>query len=78
MELILDINKPFNLEYSLDKGERSSRYKHVESLITKLTGAEAAIVVNNCAAAFMLAINSFAKENGGLVSIKSTSPFHSK
>ncbi|MBI80213.1 MAG: L-seryl-tRNA(Sec) selenium transferase [Pseudomonadota bacterium] len=71
-QAILEMNKVArnysNLEYSLDKGERSSRYKHVESLITKLTGAEAAIVVNNCAAAFMLAINSFAKDQEVVIS----------
>ncbi|OUU78821.1 MAG: L-seryl-tRNA(Sec) selenium transferase [Gammaproteobacteria bacterium TMED78] len=57
-----------NLEFNLDQGERSSRNYHVESLITKLTGAEAAIVVNNCAAAVMLAVNSFSKDGEVIIS----------
>jgi L-seryl-tRNA(Ser) seleniumtransferase len=43
-----------NLEYDVDAGARGSRTVHAESLLTHLTGAEAAIVVNNNAAATML------------------------
>jgi L-seryl-tRNA(Ser) seleniumtransferase len=49
-----------NLEYDLEKGGRGSRTVHAESLITSITGAEAAIVVNNNAAAIMLILSGLA------------------
>ncbi len=49
-----------NLEYDVKKGSRGSRHDHVEKIITKITGAEAAMVVNNNAAATMLCLSAMA------------------
>lgn len=50
-----------NLEYDIKKGSRGSRYDHVEQLIRKITGAQAAMVVNNNAAATMLCLSALAR-----------------
>ncbi len=57
-----------NLEMDLESGERGSRYSHVEALLCKLTGAEAAMVVNNNAAAVMLVLGTIAKGREVVVS----------
>jgi L-seryl-tRNA(Ser) seleniumtransferase len=57
-----------NLELDLDRGARGSRYVHCASLLRELTGAEDALVVNNCAAALVLALNTLANGREALLS----------
>ena len=57
-----------NLEYDIEKAERGSRYEHVETLLTQLTGAEAALVVNNNAASVYLVLDALAKGGEVIVS----------
>jgi len=57
-----------NLELDLGSGERGSRQTHVEGLLCALTGAEAALAVNNNAAAVLLAINTLANGKEVVVS----------
>jgi L-seryl-tRNA(Ser) seleniumtransferase len=57
-----------NLEFDLDSGERGSRYVHCVRLLRELTGAADALVVNNNAAAVVLALNTLASGRGVLVS----------
>ncbi len=57
-----------NLEYDMVVGRRGSRYEHARSLLCRLTGAEAALAVNNNAAAVLLALSALACGREVLVS----------
>ena len=57
-----------NLEYDLQAGARGKRDVHTAQLLERLTGAEAAVVVNNCAAAVLLVLAALAKGGEAIVS----------
>jgi len=57
-----------NLEYDLEAGRRGSRYVHAEELLRRLTGAEAALVVNNNAGAVLLILMALAQGQEVIVS----------
>jgi L-seryl-tRNA(Ser) seleniumtransferase len=57
-----------NLEYDLEQGNRGSRYDHCASLLRELTGAEDALVLNNGAAALVLALNTVCEGRDAIVS----------
>ncbi|WP_028308775.1 L-seryl-tRNA(Sec) selenium transferase [Desulfitibacter alkalitolerans] len=57
-----------NLEVNLETGKRGSRYSHVEGLLTRITGAEGALVVNNNAAAVFLILQALARGKEVIVS----------
>jgi L-seryl-tRNA(Ser) seleniumtransferase len=57
-----------NLEYDVGRGARGSRYTHCVALLRELTGAEDALVVNNNAAALVLALNTLASGRAAVIS----------
>ena len=57
-----------NLEYDLSAGVRGSRYVHAQELLCRLTGAEDALVVNNNAAAVLLALTALARDREVVIS----------
>lgn len=56
------------LEYNTEIGERSTRQSHLEGLLTRLTGAEAALVVNNNAAAVLLMLTALGRDGEVIIS----------
>ncbi len=56
-----------NLEFDLETGERGSRYDRLDGLLRAATGAEATLVVNNCAAAMLLILDTFARGREAIV-----------
>lgn len=69
LERLLALNRTYtNLEYNLEAGRRGSRYDHASGLLADLTGAEAAIVVNNNAAAVFLCLQTMAQGREVIVS----------
>lgn len=60
--------EPCNLEFDIDGGARGERDTHVQAQVCQLTGAEAALVVNNNAAAVMLVLNTLATRRSVIVS----------
>lgn len=69
LEAVAEIGKGYsNLEFDLASGERGSRYGHCADLLCEVTGAPAALVVNNNAAAVSLAVNELARGKEVVVS----------
>lgn len=69
IDRLIDIGGGYsNLEYNLEKGKRGSRYTHVEGILKELTSTEAAMVVNNNAAAVLITLETLAKEREVIIS----------
>ena len=69
LERVREVGRGYsNLEYDLSAGTRGSRQDHVAGVLRRLTGAEAALVVNNNAAAVLLALAALAEGREVLVS----------
>src|SRR5439155_777149 len=70
LERVVEVGTGYsNLEYDLEAGARGSRQDHLASLLCRLTGAQAALVVNNNAAAVLLALAALAEGRQVVVSL---------
>jgi L-seryl-tRNA(Ser) seleniumtransferase len=68
-QAIQDISLSYsNLEFDLSRGQRGSRLVHAETLLKRLTGSEAALVVNNNAAAVLLVLSALARHRKVIIS----------
>jgi L-seryl-tRNA(Ser) seleniumtransferase len=69
LQAVVDVSRGYStLEYDLVAGKRGERHVHVEELLCRLTGAEAALAVNNNAGAVLLALSALAGGKSALVS----------
>ena len=69
IQRIVEVSRGYsNLEYDIPAGERGKRYVHVEGILRRLTGVEAATAVNNNAAAVLLCLNTLARGKEVIVS----------
>jgi L-seryl-tRNA(Ser) seleniumtransferase len=69
IERVVEAGRSYsNLEYDIQAGERGKRYSHVEGVLQRLTGVEAATAVNNNAAAVLLCLNALARNKEVIVS----------
>ena len=69
IQRVVEVSRSYsNLEYDLQAGERGKRHVHVEGILKRLTGVEAATAVNNNAAAVLLCLNTLARGKEVIVS----------
>jgi len=69
IQRVIEVSRSYsNLEYDLPAGERGKRHVHIEQILTKLTGVDAATAVNNNAAAVLLCLNTLARGKEVIVS----------
>ena len=69
LQRVMEVSRGYsNLEYDIRVGERGKRHVHIEGILTRLTGVEAATAVNNNAAAVFLCLNTLARGKEVIVS----------
>lgn len=67
-EILPNLARYNNLEYSLESGTRSERYFHIEKMLCAIFGVESALLVNNNAASVLLILNTFANNKEAIIS----------